>query len=164
MFYDRRLNRLYVTSGAANTLSIFDASTPTPTLLKTLNVAPGPVGVTALADGTRAYVLSVQVGSTVDPVITVINQLTNTVLKTITLTPVTALASCTGVPRRLAIASDAGSLRVYVSNCDAGATSIVRTFDDTFVLNIPSPVSAQPPPAPGEQPPPQNPMLVITGR
>ncbi len=164
MFYDRRLNRLFVTSGSAGTVSIFDASAATPILLKTLSLPAGPIGATALADGTRAYILSAQIGSTVSPALTVINELTNTITKTIPLATANSLAACSSVLHRLAIASDAGSSRVYVSSCDAGATSIVRTSDDTFVLDIPSPVSALPPPSPGAQPPPQTPVLVVTGR
>jgi YVTN family beta-propeller protein len=164
MFYDRRLNRLLVTSGSAGAVSIFDASVSMPTLLKTLTVAANPIGVTALADGTRAYILSAQIGSTIDPTLTVINELTNVITKTIPLASLNPLAGCGSVSHRLAIASDTGSSRVYVSSCDAGSTSIIRTSDDAFVLDIPSPVSALPPLGPGQQPPPQTPVLVVTGR
>jgi hypothetical protein len=83
------------------------------------------------------------------------------------------LAQCDSARFRLFAAASADSSRVYVAYCDAGSTAIVRTTantdpvdpqpEDTLVLNLLSPASAYPPPAPGQQPPPQNPVFVLAG-
>jgi hypothetical protein len=41
----------------------------------------------------------------------------------------------------LFVAAAADSSRVYVGNCDAGNTTIIRTSDNTEVLNMPAPLS-----------------------
>src|SRR2546430_1171149 len=72
MLYDKSLNRLYITNPAANTLTIVDLVADPPNLFATLNLTTGlnplcPVGclsVTALPDGSRAYVVSAQETST----------------------------------------------------------------------------------------------------
>lgn len=74
---------------------------------------------------------------------------------------------------RLFAVAAADSSRVYVAYCDAGSTAIVRTTPDTspgsenpgdfLVLDLPAPVSSSPPPGPGMQPPPQNPVFVLAG-
>ena len=43
-------------------------------------------------------------------------------------------------------ASAADSTRVYVSNCDAGGVSSIRTTDDTYVLNLTAPQGIFTPP------------------
>ena len=59
---DPTLNRLYVTNTGDNTVSVFDASNVNPSnspaipLLATVTVGTGPIGVTALTDGTKFYV------------------------------------------------------------------------------------------------------------
>lgn len=155
MLFDKRLNRLYVTNPVANSLTIFDLSQPTAVLLATVPVSPGPVSVTALADGTRAYVASFQSnGTTVNSTITVIDATSNSVKKTVPVSSVGVVAACNSARFRLATASSADSSKVYVANCDAGGTSIIRTSDDTMVTTLPSPQSAQPPAR-------QNPVWVL---
>lgn len=64
--------------------------------------------------------------------------------------------------RHIAAAADAS--RVFVANCDGGGMDIIRTSDDSFVLNLPAPVSSAPI-LPGQTfPPPQNPVFVLPGR
>jgi len=64
--------------------------------------------------------------------------------------------------RYIAAAKDAS--RVFVANCDAGGTDIIRTSDDTFVLNLPAPTSSAPA-LPGQSfPAPQNPVFIVPGR
>jgi YVTN family beta-propeller protein len=59
------------------------------------------------------------------------------------------------------IAASRDATRVFIANCDAGGTDIIRTSDDTFVLNLPAPTSAAPA-LPGQDfPPPQNPVFVL---
>jgi YVTN family beta-propeller protein len=71
---------------------------------------------------------------------------------------------CDSIRFRRQIASAADGSRVFVANCDAGGTDIVRTSDDSFVLNLPAPVSSAPS-LPGQSfPPPQNPVFVVAGR
>src|SRR5262249_34147986 len=73
MFYDKHLNRLYVTNPAPGTLSIVDISADPPQLLTQIDLTAGvngcpgciPVSVTALPDGTRAYVAGYVLGTNV---------------------------------------------------------------------------------------------------
>jgi len=188
MLYDKTLNRLYITNPTANTLTIVDVAADPPKLIATLNLTTGlnplcPVGclsVTALPDGSRAYVASAQETSTCPTgvsspclisEVTVINESGNTITKTISLPTVPVVASCasTAVPAiagtrfRISTASAGDSSRVYVGNCDAGNISIIRTLDETPVLSLPAPVSAGQPPPGSTQPPPQNPVFVLAG-
>lgn len=76
-----------------------------------------------------------------------------------------------GARFRMFVASGASNQRVFAGSCDAGSTTIVRTVSessagtvyppDSIVLNIFSAPSAFPPPVPGLQPPPQNPLYVF---
>ena len=188
MLYDKSLNRLYITNPTANTLTIVDVAADPPKLIATLNLTTGlnplcPVGclsVTALPDGSRAYVASAQETSTCPTGVslpclisdvTVINASSNTITKTISLPTVPVVASCAstaapaiaGTRFRISTASAGDSSRVYVGNCDAGNISIIRTLDETPVLSLPAPVSAGQPPPGSTQPPPQNPVFVLAG-
>ena len=188
MLYDKSLNRLYITNPTANTLTIVDVAADPPKLIATLNLTTGlnplcPVGclsVTALPDGSRAYVASAQETSTCPTGaslpclisdVTVINASSNTITKTISLPTVPVVASCAstaapaiaGTRFRISTASAGDSSRVYVGNCDAGNISIIRTLEDTPVLSLPAPVSAGQPPPGSTQPPPQNPVFVLAG-
>jgi YVTN family beta-propeller protein len=87
-------------------------------------------------------------------------------------TPV--IGTCGGARFRLFAAPSADSSRVYVAYCDAGSTAIIRTTPNTspgsensgdyLVTSLNAPVSALTPPAPGLQPPPQNPVFVLTAQ
>jgi DNA-binding beta-propeller fold protein YncE len=78
-----------------------------------------------------------------------------------TVIPLNSVPAGCGVARfELFIAASADSSRVYVGNCDAGNTSVIRTSDDTRVLDIPAPLSANTPPN-GGNPLPQNPVFVL---
>jgi DNA-binding beta-propeller fold protein YncE len=186
MFLDRHLNRLYVTNPVANTLAIYNtavnniaAATP-PKLMTAAPIplpatAPNPVMVTSLQNGANAYVVSNQVvGNTLNAEITIIRNSDNTVVGSpirlpsanLATTAAGALATCQnpGLTRfRTAIASSVDSTKVYVSVCDAGTTYLIKTSNNSIVLpsGMNSPVSAYPPTT-GLQPPPQNPVLVLT--
>lgn len=192
LLLDRHLNRLYVVTNTAsqNSISILDASSQIPTFIKTvdltatvpsLGVAPCPAGcqtamVTALQDGTRAYAISyTQTATTLNSSVAVIRTSDNSVVKIVDLGTVDlttlptspapgALAACQSSSVRfpLSITSSVDSSKVYVANCFAGRTAIVRTSDDTLVLPLNSPVSAYTPVS-GPQPPPQNPVWVVAG-
>jgi len=76
--------------------------------------------------------------------------------------PVVPLCNSVRFRRHIAAAVDAS--RVFVANCDAGGTDIIRTSDDTFVLSLPAPTSSAPA-LPGQSfPAPQNPVFVLPGR
>ena len=146
MAFEKHLNRLYVTNPVANTLTVIDLSQPTATVLATVAVSPGPVSVNPLPDGTRVYVASFQSnGTTVSSAVTVIDTTSNSVRKTIPLPNAAVVATCNSARFRLSTASSSESTKVYVGHCDAGATTIIRTSDDTIVSSLPSPLSTQPP-------------------
>jgi YVTN family beta-propeller protein len=188
--YDSRLNRLYipfVTPDASGgglydyEVAIYDASQPQPALIKVIplnakvptpcSLQCVPISVTALQDGTRAYLASYTIDSNtancastqvvnlpaqpcVAVRVTVLNELNNTVSKTIPLPEVAesgpvAPVNCANpaaVRFRMLAASAADSTRVYVSNCDAGGVSSIRTTDDTYVLNLTAPQGIFTPP------------------
>ena len=58
MVYDGKLNRIYVTNPAANTVTALNAAADPPTVLFLTPVAPGPLTVAVLPDGSRAYTVS----------------------------------------------------------------------------------------------------------
>jgi DNA-binding beta-propeller fold protein YncE len=186
MFLDRHLNRLYVTNPTANTLAIYNAavnniSSGTPPKLMTAAPiqlpagAANPVMVTSLQNGTNAYVVSYQIaGNTMNSEVTVIRNTDNRIvgapirLASVNLASLSpgALATCQNpilTRFRTSIASSVDSSRVYVSVCDAGTTFVVRTSNNSVVLpsGMRSPVSSYTP-VTGLQPPPQNPVLVVT--
>jgi len=82
--------------------------------------------------------------------------------------PVLAQAGCATTRFRLSMAAAADSSRVFLSACDAGGVSTIRTSDDTYVVTLPTPVSAFPPiqtdPNVPPQPPRQNPVFLLTGQ
>ena len=188
MLYDPKLNRLYTTNPTAGTVSILDASTDPPNSLTPVVISEyspqistdpqnpchgqpvTPVSVTALPDGTRAYVASYQVsGAQICSQLSVINTTNNTVASTtglvFTVPPLGALTTAvpiasdetgcssarpaspaiapfiTNAGFRLSVASSLDSSKVYVANCDAGSTAIIPTSSAAQIANVPSPVS-----------------------
>jgi YVTN family beta-propeller protein len=139
MYFDSRQQRLYVVNSNDGTISAFDTSAlptlPTPVAGSPLKLfqlgapAPNPVSVVALSDGSRAYVANSATNT-----VTVVNARSMTVTKSI---PV-------GVnPVGLAVSAD--NTKVYAINRgdpatpptgDEVGTSVIRTSDDTVVLNI----------------------------
>jgi len=190
MLYDPKLNRIYITHPTAGTVSILDASTDPPSPLTSAPLAMPeyspqassdpqnpcqgsavvPTSITALPDGTRAYVASYQVsGGQICSQLSVINTANNTVASTTglaftvppsgTLTTAVPVApnetGCssarpaasaiapfiTNAGFRLSVASSADSSKVYVANCDAGSTAIISTSSAAQMANVASPVS-----------------------
>ncbi len=161
MIYDSKLNRIYVVNPVANTVTSLEAGTDT--LPATSIPIANPKSVAALPDGTRVYVSSATVsGGSVASKVTVINTFDFSIKTTIPLTSVPAVCSVK-TWAELAIAGAADSSRVYVGNCDAENTAIIQTSNDQVLLQLPAPVSSQPPPMPGGTPPPQNPVFVVAG-
>jgi YVTN family beta-propeller protein len=161
MVYDSKLNRLYVTNPAVNTLTAVSIAADPPAVLFTVPVAASPTTVAALPDGSRAYVASVSLsGGSATSQLTVVNASDGSVR---TVIPLSSVPAACGTGRfELFTAASADSSRVYVGNCDAGKTHIIRTSDDTKVLDMPAPLSAVTPPN-GGNPLPQNPVFVLAG-
>ncbi len=106
------------------------------------------------------------------PQVTVINTSGNTI-KTTTGVPGFPDATVVGSPYfvpacfnarfRFTMAAGGDSSRVYLASCDGGNVNIINTANDTYLLNLPAPVSARPAIPPSTQPPPQNPVFLIAG-
>jgi YVTN family beta-propeller protein len=128
---DPNLNRLYVTNGGSNTVSVFDASnvnvsnSPAIPLLGTANVGTNPVKVAPLPNGTQFYVAD----SGSDDV-TVVSASSFSTLKTIPLASGAA---------PVWVASEPTSTKVYVANPGTGTISVIQTVDNTIATNISAP-------------------------
>jgi YVTN family beta-propeller protein len=161
MVYDKTLNRLYVTNPIANTLTAINIGADPPAVLYTVPVAASPSTVAVLPDGTRAYVASISLsGGNAVSQVTVVNASNGSVKTVIPLN--TVPAACSTVRFQLFTAAAADSSRVYVGNCDARNTNIIRTSDDKKVLDMAAPLSTITPPN-GGNPLPQNPVFVLAG-
>jgi YVTN family beta-propeller protein len=161
MTYDSSLNRVYVTNPVANTLTALDISKDPPAPLFAIPIAASPITVAALPGGSRIYVASVSSsGGTAISQVTVVNASNGSVRTVIPLNSVPT--TCSAVRFELFIAASADSSKVYVGNCDAGNTSIIRTSDEQKLLDMPAPLSVITPPN-GGNPLPQNPVFVVAG-
>lgn len=163
MYLERNSNRLYVTNSGGDTVNLFNTSVTPPLALAAIHVAPGPVSVAAQPNGRQAYVGSVQVsGGTVTAKMTVIDVASNTVVATLPFPAVPEVCD-SSVRFRVSVATSADNNRAYLASCDAGSTTVVNTANNTEVTQLMSPTSAAPPPSPGAQPPPQNPVFILSG-
>ena len=168
LYYDSRRNRVYIPNPTNSTVGIYDVGADTPTNLATINLSapiPGtgtapcpnsgcaPVSVTALPDGTRAYVASYYIDTTsancqqtpcLQSQVTVIDELTNQVTKAIQLpeASVSPVANCGAARFRISAATAADSSRIYVSSCDASAVATINTANDVFFATVPAPGSS----------------------
>ena len=70
---------------------------------------------------------------------------------------------CAATRFRYSMAAAGDSSRIYLSSCDAGGVGVIRTFDDTFIVNLFAPASVRAPIPPSSQPPPQNPVFLFAG-
>jgi YVTN family beta-propeller protein len=128
---DPFLNRLYVTNTGDNTVSVFDVTNvnlsnqPAIPTLATVTVGTGPIGLTALADGTKFYV-----ANTGSDDVTVVSASSYSVLGTV------ALAAGADP---VWIASDPTASKVYVANQGTTNTTIIQTSNNTITLSIPAP-------------------------
>jgi YVTN family beta-propeller protein len=171
LYYDSRRNRLYIPNPTNGRVGVYDASTDALTLLATIDLTaaiPGggaspcpatgcvPVSVTALPDGTRAYVASYYIDNAsancvqtacVQGQVTVIDELTNQVTKVIPMPQVSVspVANCAAARFRISAATAIDSSRVYVSSCDASGVWTINTSGDTYFAFVPAPGSAYSP-------------------
>jgi YVTN family beta-propeller protein len=128
-YIDPLLVRLYVANTGGNSVTVFDLSNinlglaPGITTLATVNVGSGPVGITALPDGTRFYT-----ANSLSNDVTVVSASSYGVLKTVAVgqNPVW-------------IASEPSSSKVYTANKVSGNVSIIQTVNDTLVINMAAP-------------------------
>ena len=123
-------------------------------------VTGGPVSMTVLADGTRAYVVSYALvndttrnppAEAIEWQVSVVNPQTNTVRSVVPADPASTLFDVDNVnptgcgakpfgplsplPFRLFIVAAADSSRVYVASCDSGRIEIISTASDTLISN-----------------------------
>jgi len=142
--YDPVLNRVYVTSPPDGSISIIQNATGAAPTLTKVSLAPAPcngttpISITALADGTRAYVAD-QAGNSV----CILNTTSNTFTKRICLVqePLTGSppnAPCVGSAAPAFIASDSDSFRVYTANQFQTAAFAISSISRQ---NIPNPAT-----------------------
>jgi DNA-binding beta-propeller fold protein YncE len=117
-----------------------------------------------LPDGTRVYVASASMaGGAVTSQVTVLYTANLSVKTTIPITTAPADNGCRNrLAFELAMAAAADSSRVYMGNCDAMNTAFIQTLNDTLLLQMSAPLSANSPKN-GGTPPPQNPVFVFAG-
>ena len=116
----------WVTNTTSDTVSVID--TETNTVIATIPVGDGPMGVALTPDGTRAYVTNSN-----DDTVSVIDTASRTVITTI---PVG------DGPRGVAITSD--GQRVYVTNSLADSVSAISVTSNTVFDTIALPAGARP--------------------
>ncbi|MFZ0706891.1 MAG: hypothetical protein WAM71_14890 [Candidatus Korobacteraceae bacterium] len=128
-YVDTNLLRLYVANTGSNSVTVFDLSDinlgvlPGINTLATVNVGSGPVGITALADGTRFYT-----ANSVSNDVTVVSAASYSVLKTVAVGQ-----------NPVFIASEPSSSKVYTANAASGNVSIIQTVNDTVTANMAMP-------------------------
>jgi hypothetical protein len=184
MLYDGNLNRLYIPGGAQLAmLDVSEVSQPgpkpiggSPITIPTVPVssrsassdpcaagtpaALSTIAVTALPDGSRAYVGSFYKDSlgNVCPQVTVIDLVSNGIKSNIAVPGFPAFEPfCSTTRFRLMMASAGDSTRAYLSSCDGGNVNIINTSTDSYIGNLPAPAGSR------FGNPPQNPVFLIAG-
>jgi YVTN family beta-propeller protein len=168
LYYDSRRNHLYIPNPTTGRVAIYDASNDALPLLANIDLTaaiPGgggtpcpatgctPVSVTALPDGTRAYIASFYIDNTsancqqtacLQAQVTVVDELTNQVTKAIPMPQVSVspVADCAAARFRISAATAIDSSRVYVSSCDASGVWTINTSGDSYFAFVPAPGSA----------------------
>lgn len=148
-----------------------DASDPCSlTSAQTLTI----VAVAALPDKSRAYVGAYYEDSSnnICPQVTAIDASSNKVKSSIAIPgfpDATVVGSLYYVPVcattrfRFMMAAGGDSSRAYLSSCDGGNVNLIDTADDTYIENLPAPVSARAPISPSTNNPSQNPVFLFAG-
>jgi DNA-binding beta-propeller fold protein YncE len=139
------------------------------------------VAVAALPDGSRAYVGAYyeDASNNVCPQVTVIDATSNlaeapsiaipgfpdATIQTLPggLPNPYYVPACVATRFRIMMAAGGDSSRAYLSSCDAGNVNIIETANDTYIENLPAPISASPPIPPNTYNPPQNPVFLFAG-
>ncbi len=123
----------------------------------TFEVANAPID-TYISGGTGA-------APNICPQVTVINATSNTI-KTpqITIPGVPGYEPfCSNTRFRMMMAAGGDSSRAYLSSCDGGNVNLIDTSNDTYIENLPAPVSNSPPIPPNPLNPLQNPVFLFAG-
>ena len=140
--YDPMLNRAYVTSPPDGSISIIENATAVPPAVPTVTKVPlaspspcngtTPISITALADGTRAYVAD-QAGNSV----CILNTTSNTFTKRICLVQAPAVSTdpCVAGAAPAFIASDSNSFRVYTANQFQTAAFAISSISRQNITN-----------------------------
>jgi DNA-binding beta-propeller fold protein YncE len=182
MLYDGNLNRLYIPGGAQLVMLDVSQSSPqtisgTPITIPTVPLssrsassdpcaggtpvtALSTIAVTALPDGSRAYVGSYYKDSlgNVCPQVTVIDLVSNGIKSNIAVPGFPAFEPfCSTTRFRLMMASAGDSTRAYLSSCDGGNVNIINTSTDSYIGNLLAPAGSR------FGNPPQNPVFLIAG-
>ena len=127
--YDSHLNRVYVTNSGSNTLSVIDADSTSPNFTTRIAEIPlqgtGPSTVTVLPETSSNS--KIYVANSGSNNVTVINTLSNQVLKTI---------AVGGQP--VSIGASPDGTKVVVANKE-GSVSMISTATDTETRRIPGP-------------------------
>jgi YVTN family beta-propeller protein len=167
--FEPTLQRLYVSNTGENTISVIKANGTDlangilPTKIADVAVSGTPASVTALGDGTRAYValgncpagtnhtnIAARATTCTGSTVSVIDAASFTEKKII---PVGAGA--------VSIDSASDSSRVYVVGAIAGNVSVIRPVSDTVVTTLPAPQQSFGCATPGTCPnTPQTPFMV----
>jgi YVTN family beta-propeller protein len=168
LYYDSRRNRLYIPNPTTGKVGIYDASTDPVTSLATIdltapipsgggspcpNTGCSPVSLASLPDGSRAYVASYYFDTTstncqqnpcLQAQVTVIDELTNQVIKAIPLpeVSVSSVGNCASARFRISAAAAVEGSRVYVSSCDGNGVFAVNPAFDEYFASIPAPGSS----------------------
>ncbi|MGW7575089.1 IPT/TIG domain-containing protein [Streptomyces sp. NPDC054765] len=121
--------RAYVANFGANTVTVLDTSTPTPTFVATITGFSSPFGVAILPDGLHAYVTNLGAGT-----ISVVDTTTNAIVGS----PITVGAAPRGV--RILPALN----RAYVANSGADSVSVINTNTNAVITAVPLPAGSGP--------------------
>ena len=140
LVWDNGLKRVYAVNTGSASVTIIDASSFPQTVLKTVPTSATPVAVAPLDNGSKFYVLFLGNPGTVEvyDALGYFKRTTITVGNNLLPTGLPAL-------NQVLLAAAPGSTKVYAVNYggDAvnttGSTSIIRTLDDTVVLNMAAP-------------------------
>jgi DNA-binding beta-propeller fold protein YncE len=185
MLYDGNTNRLYIPGGSQLTMLDVSQSVPVvltggpitiPTVQPTSRGAGDPcsgtstaalntVAVTALPDGSRAYVGAYyeDAAHNICPQVTVIDVPSNTIKSYFAVPGFPAYdAFCSATRFRFMMAAGGDSSRAYLASCDGGMVNVIDTSSDTYILNLPAPISSRTVQG-SQQNPPQNPVFLIAG-
>lgn len=190
MVYDPNLNRVYVPGGSQ--VAIVDVSQSAPSTIVTIPIAAiqpsartagdpcarttattlNTIDVAPLPNGNDAYVGSYyeDTSGNICPQVAVIDTVSNVLEAYIAIPGIPAYdafcspAQYAQAPRfRIMMAAGGDSTRAYLSSCDGGNVSIIDTSSQSYIVNMPAPVSSRAPAAGSTLNPPQNPVFLLAG-
>ncbi len=186
MIYDSNENRLYIPGGQQVAVVDVSQSAPViltgapiaiPTVAPSLRAATDPCSLTsaqqltvaaaaALPDGSRAYIGSYYEDAqhNICPQVTVIDVASNAIKTSIAVPGFPAYDAFCSISRfRITMAAGGDSTRAYLASCDGGNVNMIDTSNDTYIMNLPSPIGTRQTVPPGPLNLPQNPVFLIAG-